>query len=364
MKVLNAIFVREFYLANTGFFLLIVAIAGGFMRSNEHVALAEFFVSTPTVMTIPIVVWTLYTSMVMHFNDERILLDENEFVFCFAFLPKAEQWALAARVAWLQLLPAFLYGSFLCIVAWKHQLFFSILMTCLSCGLLLCATSLRLLSILRNPKQDKNISFISRIVNTRVTKPFPLFFIEWMVRNDFLMMAGTKIFTMLCVFGITELYQTDSYDGRLLALGIIIASTANATCIQALHRFENFHMAFLKALPLSFLKRFAYTLTTMFILAVPEIIVLIRNFPTELPWTSYITNIALLISIQILIYGGLYIKDRNQQDMMTIVFCLGITWFLAVLFKIPTGLIAVGNVVLGLYLWQRFYYSFEYISKE
>src|SRR5688572_14129908 len=118
MKVLKAVFVREFYLANSGLFLLTVAIAGGFMRAYEHLALAEFFISAPAMMAIPIAIWTSYSVLVIHFNDERVLLAENQFLSCFAFFSKAEQWMLATGVAWLQLLPTFLYGSFLCIVAW------------------------------------------------------------------------------------------------------------------------------------------------------------------------------------------------------------------------------------------------------
>ena len=83
MRVLNAILVREFYLANSGFFLLVVAIAGGFMRGYEHIALAEFFISTPMVLCIPLTVWILYALKVANFNGERLSLQENEFVFYF-----------------------------------------------------------------------------------------------------------------------------------------------------------------------------------------------------------------------------------------------------------------------------------------
>jgi hypothetical protein len=364
MKVLNAIFVREFYLAHAGFFLFVVAIAGGFMRSYEHLALAEFFISTPTVMTIPILVWIHYAIKVINFNDETLSLDENGFLSCFVFLPSGEKWTLAIRVAALQLLPVFLYGSFLCVVAGKYQLFLPILMACLSCGLLLWATSFRLIHGLSYSRHEKKISFVSRMLNTRMTKPFPLFFIEWVVRNDFVALIGTKIFTMLAIFGITKLYATDSYDIRLISLGIIISSSANAMLIHALHRFENFHTPFLKGLPLSFFKRLVYTLMTMITLMLPEVIVLTRSFPTGLTWTEYVGTFTLMLSIPILFYGGLFTRDRNQQEMMNIVFALAIAWFVAVLFKIPAGLIAAVDIAFGVYLWQKFYYSFEYISKE
>src|SRR6187455_2700572 len=83
MRVLVPVFVREFYLANTGFFLLVIAFAGGFMRSYDHVALAEFFISSPLVLIIPIGFWLLYSLKVINFNWEKTKQNENEFIFCF-----------------------------------------------------------------------------------------------------------------------------------------------------------------------------------------------------------------------------------------------------------------------------------------
>ena len=111
MRVLNAILVREFYLANSGFFLLVVAIAGGFMRGYEHIALAEFFISTPMVLCIPLTVWILYALKVANFNGERLSLQENEFVFYFPLFPVITQWSLVLRAAALQLSPVFFVRS-------------------------------------------------------------------------------------------------------------------------------------------------------------------------------------------------------------------------------------------------------------
>ncbi len=122
MRVLIPVFVREFYLANTGFFLLVIAFAGGFMRSYDHIALAEFFISSPLVLIIPIGFWFLYNLKVINFNWERIKQNENEFIFCFMLFPLSKQWWMAIRVVLIQLLPAFIYGLFLCLLAWKHDL--------------------------------------------------------------------------------------------------------------------------------------------------------------------------------------------------------------------------------------------------
>ena len=171
MRVLNAILVREFYLANSGFFLLVVAIAGGFMRGYEHIALAEFFISTPMVLCIPLTVWILYALKVANFNGERLSLQENEFVFYFPLFPVITQWSLVLRAAALQLSPVFLYALFLCLVALKHAMWIPPGLIVMGCALLLWLTSLRLLFELRHPNQEKKISFFSRLLNASFTKP-------------------------------------------------------------------------------------------------------------------------------------------------------------------------------------------------
>jgi hypothetical protein len=178
------------------------------------------------------------------------------------------------------------------------------------------------------------------------------------------MLTGTKIFSSLLLIGITILYQTDTYDLRLLSIGIVISAAANTALIMALHHFENFHLYWLKGLPLLSLNRLWRSFATMVILLLPEIIVLIRNFPAALTWVECGAGVVLLFSISILFYGGLYAKDRNQQEIMPVVFTLVIVWFIMVLSKVPIILIAVANLSIGLYLYKKYYYSFEYVAKE
>src|SRR5688572_4964100 len=136
MKVLIPVFVREFYLTHTGFFLLVVAFAGGFMRSYDHIALAEFFISAPHVLVIPILFWFLYNLKVINFNWERIKQNENEFIFYFILFPVPKQWWMAIRVVLIQLLPVILYGLFLCIMAWKYEMINSIIVIVVALGTL------------------------------------------------------------------------------------------------------------------------------------------------------------------------------------------------------------------------------------
>jgi hypothetical protein len=364
MRVLIPVFVREFYLANTGFFLLVIALAGGFMRSHDHLALAEFFISSPHVLMIPVAIWVLYTLKVMAFNFERLNQNENEFIFCLMLLPVFKKWRLAVGVVAFQLLPVFIYGLFLCLIATKYGMLRSTLTIIISCMVLISTGAYHFIWWSHHPNDEKKILSLSRILNFRFTKPFTLFFFEWLIRNESLMLVGTKIFSGLIIIGVTELFKTDTYDLRLLSFGILVSGAANATIILLLHRFENLHLHWVKGLPISLPRRMCLSLVSIGIVFLPEVIFLIKNFPENRGLHDYIIFTFFLFSIPTLCYGLLYVKDRNQEEIMPIVFYCVIGWFVLILFDVPVLLLGITNVLAGLFLWKKFFYSFEYVARK
>src|SRR5688572_2088565 len=155
MRVFIPVFVREFYLANTGFFLLVIALAGGFMRSHDHLALAEFFISSPHVLLLPIAIWVFYTLKVMAFNFERLNQNENEFIFCLMLLPVFKKWRLAVGVVAFQLLPVFIYGLFLCLIATKFGMLRSTLTITISCMILISASAYHFIWWSHHPRSEE-----------------------------------------------------------------------------------------------------------------------------------------------------------------------------------------------------------------
>src|SRR6187551_2707599 len=112
-SILQRVLVREFYRANAGLFFLVIGIGVGFMRSYEHIALAEFFSASPTLMLVPILVWTIYTLNVIKFNRDILQRKENEFILHVTLLPSSQKWIGVLTTLFYQLIPAILYGIFL-----------------------------------------------------------------------------------------------------------------------------------------------------------------------------------------------------------------------------------------------------------
>ena len=136
------------------------------MRSYDHIALAEFFISSPLVLVIPIVFWFFYNLKVINFNGEKIRQNENEFIFCFMLFPVSKQWWMAIRVVLIQLLPLFVYGLFLSLLAWKHEMMNSIIVILIALMILVIISAYHLLWSLRGWLESQGASVGDVLVAT------------------------------------------------------------------------------------------------------------------------------------------------------------------------------------------------------
>lgn len=360
--IAQRVFVRAYYRQNAGFFLLVAGLAGGFMRSQDHIALAEFFVSSPVLLLIPFATWILYILKVITFNTETLRRIENEFLFAFALLKRSEQWTAAFLTIFNQAVPATIYGIFLMAIAIKHQLILSVGLVTLMLTVLMFLATAKLYYILNHPDQERKVSSFKRFIDRTFSKPYPLFFPEWILRRQPLMLIGSKVFSGALLLAVMYLYSTDTYDYRLLAMGIVIAASAQVPLLLELHQFENFHFSLVRQLPLSFFKRLIYTLTTILVLVLVEIGLLITYFPASLPITMLLQSILFYVSMLVLQQGLIYAKDRTQEQLMSRVFILAMVLIVLVLFKIPLVVFISIHLVTGIFSWHRNYYRFEYIT--
>lgn len=360
--IAQRVFVREYYRQNASFFLLVIGLAGGFMRSHDHIALAEFFVSSPLLLLIPFAIWTLYILKVTAFNTEALRRSENEFLFTFALLKHSEQWTAAFLTVFNQAAPATLYGIFLIAIAIKHQVILSVGLVVLMLLVLMILATMKLYYMLNHPDQERKVNKFKRLLDRTFSKPYPIFFPEWILRRQPLMLVGSKIFSGALLLAVIYLYGTDTYDHRLLAMGIVIAASAQVPLLLELHQFENFHFSLVRQLPLSFFKRFLYTLTTILLLTLVEVGLLITYFPTSLPAGVLLQSILFFVSMLVFQQGLLYAKTRTQEQLMSRVFILAMVLIVLVLFKIPLIVFTAIHLLAGIFIWHRNYYRFEYIT--
>jgi len=332
------------------------------MSGIEHKALAQFFVSSPLLLTIPISFWTLYTWKVILFNRSVLQLQQNEFVFHFSLIKISAQTSSIVAIIIEQLMPFLLYAVFLIVMAWSKNMYFSIIYVVISIMLLLTWSTVILIRELNNPNQEKRVSSLKRYFDNRFKKTFYQFFIEWISRNDLVTFVGSKLFSCVVLYTVLFFYKTENYDARLLGLGISIGFSANASLAFQFHQFENVHFVILRNLPISLWRRLVYFIVTFIFLCLPEFSLLIHNFPSNLHLLTFLSSILFCISLLLIYYTHLYRHHIDMEKHMRFVFFIIMGSVVAILFSVPMGLLACIYLIEAIYIFKRYYYHFEFIA--
>lgn len=360
--VLLKVFVREFYRHHASFFLIVIGLCFGFMRGEEHKALAQSFVTLPILLTIPLSLWILYTLKIIQFNRATISLPQNEFISNINLCePWPRYWSLI-QILGAQLMPAIAYASFLVVTAVKLNCMLSVAILVLSLLTIIMVSAILLFRDLKNPHAKIKITFLKKLSDRYFTKPYHYFFIEWIVRKDAMILFGAKLFGSLMIFSFTNLYQTDAYDWRLLGIGLIIAFSGNTALLFYLHRFENFHFQIMRNLPLSLSRRFLGSVFICCILCFPEYCILVRNFPAELHYRMLIPALIFSMSLLAIVYAALYAVPSGMKKFTRIVFAIAVIEILLILFSTPLWAIALLNLTSGTILFKRCFYKYEMIA--
>ncbi|HTJ51120.1 MAG TPA: hypothetical protein VL443_16785 [Cyclobacteriaceae bacterium] len=361
-SILTKVFVVEFYQHNASFFLLIGGLCFGFMSGVEHKALAQYFVSSPLLLTIPISCWTVYTWKVILFNRNVLQLHQNEFVFHLSLIKISSRALSIFVVIAEQLLPILMYATFLIIMALGGGMYSSVVYIVISIVALLILSTVILIRELNNPNQEKRVSWLKAYFDNHFKKTFYQFFVEWISRKDLTTLIGSKSFSCLILYAVLFLYKTDNYDARLLGLGVSIAFSANASLAFQFHQFENIHFFILRNLPLRLWKRLFYYTATFILLCLPEFSLLIRNFPSNLHFSTLLSSILFSISLLLIYYTLLYRHHIDMEKHMRFVFFIVMGSVIAILFSVPMGLLAGIYLITGIYLFRKYYYNFEFIA--
>lgn len=358
-NILNKVIVREFYSAHASFFLVVVGIGAGFMRAPEHLALASFFVSSPLLIAIPIGLSGLYAVIIVRFNLSALEHDENEFLFNTSLCSAKEQWFWLSVTAAAEFFPAIVYGIFLFIVAGSYGAWLSQLLITLGLIVILWMVAFSLFRNLQIKRNENSRWGITLFLNRFISKPYSFFFLEWIVRREAFLFAGTKVFALLMLYGVSRLYKYDTYDIRLMAMGVLVAFSSQVNLIYHLHYFDNQTMPILRNLPLTFGNRFVNLFITMFLLLLPETTMVISIHPQQLAWFELYYLIGLGWSITFFVYGFLHWRSLAIDRLASFTFFMFMAVMLIILSRVPVSILAASMLISGLVIWNRWYYRFE-----
>ncbi len=360
IQTLVQVFAVSFYRNNATLFLLVLVIAGGFMRGSDHIMLAQYFVHSLSLLAIPAFVWIAYALFVAFFNDATTTRDENLFLRSFIFLSKRNQRVSCITVAVNQLIPVHAYGLFLLAVALKNGAFTSVAVIVLLLAAITILSSAWLLNCLRTPSFQKDIPFVWRWVTRNVRRPFLLFPFEWAFRSYPLPLAGYKLAGLAILWSTLHLYSTDTYDIRLAGIGVVFAFALNITFVLAIHRFLHGVFPIYMQMPFSIARRHTLVTGMLLLFSAPEFVLVIRHLPAYSGISDALLVAALGLAMNLLMFYFLYIRDRTAERVMPYLYFLVIALFIAVLARVPILLLVLFCFAGSVMLSWKYLYRFEY----
>jgi hypothetical protein len=362
-NILRRVFAGEFYRNNVTLFLLILAFAGGFMRSHDHLALGLYFVSSVYLLSIPVGIWTLYAAFVAAANRGMVKLPENAFLSNFAFEIETSRWKGSAVAVSMQLIPAFVYAIFLTVLATKSGNYLAAGIIPVVLVALTTINTFVLHKALMHPVYEVPESRIRRWLY-RLRRHHTWFSVEGTIRQQFAPIAGYKILSLLLLFAAARLCELEEYDLRLPGMFALLAFALNITFVTGWHRFQNISLTLYRQLPFTMWQRYGYQLITLAIFTFPEGILLFRNLSPLFTVAEAGLIWAYGISINMLFHNFLYTKDRTPEESMPYYYGLTIILFLSILSDVSIWLMTGINLLAAFVLLKGYYYRFEYVARE
>ncbi|MFN8352821.1 MAG: hypothetical protein U0Y10_00120 [Spirosomataceae bacterium] len=361
ISFLTKVLVKPYYQQNVGFFLIVLGIAGSFMRSAEHIALATYAVHSWSLLAmLYFSVWLLYTFKVIQYVLKTLKEPQHEFLYLLRLLPVSTQLVSLMAVQVSLLAPVLVYGLFVISQGIIQRTWGAIGLILLFVGLLITLPLFMYLRTLRQPNAYQNVVRASYFFNLRFTKPYALFFVQYLLQQQRMLTFLTKAFTLLMLLGVCWLYPTDDYDERLLSLGLLLAGLAHVSIAFQFHQFEQHYLLLYRNLPLTTLQRFGRYALVYSLLWIPEIAVLLRNLPSEVSYGYALQAIAFGLGLTLLNHHYLYYKPRSLEDSMQVVFWALIGFFFLIMFRLPIAGLALGMLLLSFYLFRRYYKRVAY----
>lgn len=354
--------VRQFYLQNTGLFLVVLMLSFGFLSSAEHIALATYALHDLAFLSIYMALWVIYAVYAIRFSLQ--LFQTTDLLQLFRLIPPVKRVVILYFLHLQLLAPVILYAGFMLWVGNKQQ-------TTMANGIVILTISM--LSILplpfveralRNPNPEQFTGNLGAWLRQRLTTPYGLFFVRYLFREQPATLFLTKTGSCLVTIGVLALYPTDDYDIRLLSLGMLLSAAFHAGIIFELYQFEATQLLLLRNLPLSIPKRLMNYVGMIALIISPEAVILIYNHPTDVAIPAIIGVWAFGLSLLMLQFVALLSHHHDRDRFMSRLFWPIIGCFFLIMYRLPVWGLALAGLGAASVLFVFKYYKSSWETGE
>lgn len=361
IKIINRVFIIEYYKSNLFFFLIVLSLLIGFGTFPKPIQLhAEIMLDISKhvyLLMITLFVFTLYNLKCYNFIISRFTATENNFLTSLIHLSKKKLFSYLLYMHIALLLPFAVYLFITASIAFINADYFSGIFILLYSLLLASVTAFyyhnRVLMHANKEYTIKPIKWMSRIKKS----PF-LFYVLFVLQKQEVGLVMTKICSGIVLVGVINADTTPNI--KFIMFGILTSAFIHTTLIFKIKYFEDQFMEFLRTLPLPVYNRIGSLLLTYTFILTPEILVILFNFiksPTA--FTSILLIIPLALSTLLFFHSILYTLNMDINNYITYSFCIYLLVTFIILFGIHPLILGCAFFFISYFIFYRYYYTYE-----
>jgi hypothetical protein len=359
-RIFNLTIIKEYYRQNAVFIFAVMMFAFGFLRAIEHITFIKNALKLPSLLGFVFAAWVLHGVKVTLFTLRLLEAKQNEFLYHTRLFSPLKRFRAFCLLQFSLIQLTFLYSLAMIKFGIEDKRWFEVgYIIAFNIALVVVGALVYEYRIQRPNSEQVRSKPIQKFIASFQT-PAYLFFVRYLFAKQPVLLLLTKLFCCLVLMGICNLYPTDDYDERLLALGGLLVAAGHTVFCQQYFIFENKFFLISKNLPLNYSQRLLHYGLAYLILLLPEIIVLARNLPGNVSYLYMGFLMIFILSMIFLNHHVQYINNISHDAFMQRLFFTGILFLLLIMFKIPVILMALVNFSIAAFVFRKHYFISEY----
>ena len=335
LKITVAVVSSRFYRHYGGLYFLVLLICFGFLSTQDHLALASIIARQTTLTLTCCAAWSLYVVVATVFSVKTFDLKENIWLRNLSYYPRTFQWFALTTTQGAINFPITAYAILISIFTIKYDhtlhLAYIIITVCLGHIIPACAYYLKL----RSPITARQTKNVRGVLPFSIPMPVWLWPVWNLVRQNLLSVVGIKCVTILIIYAVIAIDNTEDYDWRWVAIGTLTSIMLNSTLIIKMISFRTERLQWLANIPLKWGKIVIANYLPMVVLAIPECIILVKYLPAETGMVRELMLVIYMIFICSAVYAVSCYYQYKIEAVSRPIFFIYIGMFLLTLFSVP-----------------------------
>ena len=363
-RFLTRSWVYPFYKTYSGVLFVVFLIVTGFLRGEEHMALAVFFTSHIKNMVYPYAILVLYESLTIHFSIKWLSDPMNRIIRELVFLDFGSRLIRIFRIVLYLHIPVMIYSIFLLGIAVLNEEMFI-----LSVIIVFAVTRIFIYTLIINhimiyPVERQYKGLYRLKLPAVINFPIVNFSVKNFFTQKFVSFLLSKLFSIGILMVFIFLFDTIDNFNRFSRVSIALVFIANVFLSYDLFKFHNIDLHVFRNLPVKPSYILLQTLMILVILILPEIILIYKYFSRIIDPPNITIQIINGLSITLFLYAYLMYFSIDLKTYIMRIFWGSILLIMILLIDFPIYLLFILLCSGVFYFYFKGYYKFELIYNQ